>query len=78
MGQLLQVVQFLAAAAEAGMNMVILTKGVSDLIVRRHAEGKTLTTDDLKGLLDSDDEIEADALKQYNDTLADPNTPKLT
>jgi hypothetical protein len=60
MGQLLQVVQFLAAAAEAGMNMVILTKGV------------------LKGLLDSDDEIEADALKQYNDTLADPNTPKLT
>lgn len=77
MGSALLVVQFLSAAAAAGMNVAGLLSKVSTLIETRHAEGKTLTKDDLLALMDEGDDVEAAARKQFADTLADPNTPKI-
>ena len=77
MSQALLVIQFLNAALLAGVSMYPLLKQVSDLIIQRNAEGGTVTAEDLAGLLNDGDEKEAAARKQFEDTLADPNTPKL-
>lgn len=72
----LMIVQFLGAAASAGMNLTGLLSKVSTLIEQRHKEGGTLTREDLEALFDQGDAVEAAARKQFADTLADPNTPK--
>lgn len=77
MAELLMLVQLLSTAVTAGMSVMPLLERASALIQKRHAEGKTVTQDDLMSLLDEGDVIEATVRKQFADTLADPNTPKL-
>ena len=77
MSEALLIVQFLSAAASAGMTMLPLLTNVSDLIVKRRAEGGTITQADLNALFTEGDKKEAAARKQFADTLADPNTPKI-
>jgi len=77
MGEALMLVQFLSTLVTAGVNLMPVLEKVSTLITTRHAEGRTFTQEDLMGLLDEGDEIEAAARKQFADTIADPNTPKL-
>jgi hypothetical protein len=77
MAEALMLIQLITAATAAGMNIMPLLDKVSALIVKRHAEGKTINAADLKALFDEGDVIEAAALEQFDATLADPNTPKL-
>lgn len=78
MNEALLLVQFFSTLVTTGVNLMPVLQKVSDLITARHAEGKTFTQEDLMSLLDEGDEIEAAARKQFADTLADPNTPKLS
>ena len=71
----LMIVQFLGALAAAGKNIVPYLKPISDLIDQRRTEGGTITKDDLLALFTAGDKLEAQARKQFLDTLADPNTP---
>jgi len=75
MGEALLLVQFLQAAITTGLNLMPLLERVSSLIQQRRAEGGGLTMDDLASLLNEGDALEAAAKKQFQDTLADPNTP---
>jgi len=77
MEQALLIVQFINAALAAGALTLPLMQKVSALIVQRNSEGGTLTEKDLFALFDAGDAKAAAARKQYADTLADPNTPKL-
>ena len=76
MSEALLLIQFLNAAVAAGLNMAEVIGRVSTLIGERHAAGATFSQTDLMALLDSGDAVEAAARKQFEDTLADPNTPK--
>lgn len=77
MAEALLVIQVLQAAVTAGMNIAPLLGKVSTLIQSRHSEGRTVTVEDLTALFSEGDAIEAAARKQFADTLADPNTPRL-
>ena len=73
----LMIVQFMKAALTFGLLTLPLLQEVSNLIIKRNTEGGTLTRDDLMALFNAGDIKSAEARKQFEDTLADPNTPKL-
>jgi hypothetical protein len=76
MSEALLVIQWLTAVAAAGVNIADVLGRVSKLIAERQAAGQTLTQADLNAILDAGDALEAAARKQFEDTLADSNTPK--
>lgn len=69
MNEALLVVQFLNAALLAGLNAAEAIDRVSAMVRARHADGATLSAEDLKTLFDAGDVIEADALAQFEATL---------
>lgn len=77
MAEALVLIQWITAAVSAGVNITEALTRVSALINQRAAAGQSFTQQDLMALFDAGDAVEAEARKQFADTLADPNTPKL-
>jgi phage tail tape-measure protein len=66
----LAAVQLLNAVAVAGGNILAATERVSLLLQQKHAKGETLTKEDLLGLMDEGDIVQAQEIARVRAALA--------